>query len=236
VRGTLRSLSTIAGTTILAGCALLGIRSGYEQPPYQVLGRLGEHVEIRRYGPRLAAETEVEAASEEAGRDAAFRILAAYLFGENRAGENVSMTAPVEIQQPATRVAMTAPVETTASAGRVAMRFFMPSRFTRETLPEPTDPRVRIAEVPGETLAVLRFSGSRRAAAVSARSDELRRVLDGSSWQGRGDPKALFYDPPWTLPFLRRNEVAVPVEPIAGARTGTERGEGLQASPGLPVM
>jgi hypothetical protein len=67
--------------------------------------------------------------------------------------------------------------------------------------------------VPGEELAVLRFSGSTGAAAVAAREAELARVLEGSPWRAAGEPVALFYDPPWTLPFLRRNEVAVRVEP-----------------------
>jgi hypothetical protein len=236
MKAMLGRLGCLAVTTLLAGCSVFGIRSGYEQPPYSVLETLGGDVEIRGYGSRLAAETEVEAASEEDGRNAAFRILAAYIFGENQSREDVSMTAPVEVRQPATRVAMTAPVETTSSGGRVVMRFFMPSRFTRATLPEPDDPRVRIVEVPGETLAVLRFGGRSRAATVSERTGDLLRALSGSAWQGRGDPVALFYDPPWTIPFLRRNEVAVRVEPIPGARTGTERGEDPQASPGRPVM
>jgi hypothetical protein len=193
---------------------VFGIRSGYEQP-YEVRESLGEGLEIRRYGPRLAAEVEVEAADEEAGREAAFRILAAYIFGKNRAREDISMTAPVEIQEPSTQVAMTAPVEMSTSEDRLAMRFFMPSRFTRETLPEPVDPRVRLVHVPGETLAALRFTGTGRPGAVASRSVELLRRLDGSRWQARGEPASFFYDPPWTIPFLRRNEVAVRVEEMA---------------------
>jgi hypothetical protein len=107
---------------------------------------------------------------------------------------------------------MTAPIETTAQAGGLyAMRFFLPADYTVETAPEPRNPEVRIVEVPERTLAVLRFSGSRGADNVARHASELDRVIAGSSWRAVGEPTTLFYDPPWTIPFLRRNEVAVPV-------------------------
>jgi hypothetical protein len=126
------------------------------------------------------------------------------------------MTAPVEID--GSRIAMTAPVETAPAAtasgeAGLVMRFTMPAGYTRATLPEPEDPRVRILEVPAETVAVLGFTGSTAAAAVAARQERLGAVLAGSPWKATGPAVALFYDPPWTLPFRRRNEVAVPVAP-----------------------
>lgn len=206
-----------------AGCSVFGVRSAWEQPPYEVLDDLGDDVEVRRYGPRLVAETTVAAADEETARSEAFRILAAYIFGENRARREVAMTAPVAVEPASNEagseeasqpVAMTAPVETAQVApGRWSMRFFLPADLTLETAPEPTDARVRITQVPGETLAALRFGGSSRPAAVARRERELQNRLSGSSWRADGDPVALFYDPPWTIPFLRRNEVAVPVVP-----------------------
>jgi hypothetical protein len=96
---------------------------------------------------------------------------------------------------------------------RYAMRFFLPSSLTLETAPAPTDPRVQLAVVPANTLAVLRFSGSRRPGAVAEQSKTLLGVLADSKWQPVGRPFTLFYDPPWTISFLRRNEVAVTVEP-----------------------
>ena len=91
------------------------------------------------------------------------------------------------------------------------MRFFLPAEYTVETVPEPTNPEVRIFEVPERTIAVLRFSGSRSSENVARHASELDRVIAGSSWRAAGEPTKLFYDPPWTIPFLRRNEVAVPV-------------------------
>jgi hypothetical protein len=205
-------LLALLAAAFTAGCSVFGIRSGYEQPRCDVLDRVGDDVEIRRYGARLVAETTVEAADEETARTAAFRILAAYIFGENRAEEKVAMTTPVVVEPAGQTLAMTAPVETsTAGPGRWSMRFFLPSDLTVETAPTPTDARVRVTQVPGETLAVLRFSGGTRAAAVADRQAELLRRLAVSPWRAHGTPVTFFYDPPWTLPFLRRNEAAVAV-------------------------
>jgi hypothetical protein len=108
------------------------------------------------------------------------------------------MTAPVAVQAPPTTIAMTAPVETAAAGdGRLVMRFFLPSSLTIATAPEPTDPRVRLLVVNERTVAV--------------RRGELPRVLRASSWQVAGEPTSMFYDQPWTMPFLRRNEVTVAV-------------------------
>lgn len=207
-----RALASTAGLVLLTGCSVVGIRSGYEQPAYTVIGKIREKVEIRRYDSRLAAETTVEASDAEVGRNAAFELLFDYISGANRGSSKVAMTAPVEVATGAEDIAMTVPVETVADeSGRYTMRFFLPSSYTATTAPEPTDPRVQIVEVPEATLAVLRFSGSRDAEAVDTRKAELIEALDNSDWRLAGRPTALFYDPPWTLPFLRRNEVAVAV-------------------------
>ena len=193
--------------------SIVGVRVGTEEPHY--VGRpLTGNVEIRRYGPRIAAETTV-AADEDRARNIGFRRLANYIFGANHRAEAISMTAPVA--QQSTRggdeIAMTAPVvQSRASDDRWTIRFFMPSKWTMDTLPAPDDDNVTLVTVPGETVAVLRFSGDRSAQAVSARSQELRDVLRDKGIDADGDPVAWFYDPPWTLPFRRRNEIAIPVK------------------------
>ncbi len=211
-----KRLFLLAGSLALGACSAVGIRSGTEEPAYEVVARLDHEVEVRCYGPRLAAETTV--AGEESGkvRGAAFGRLARFIFGDNRSQAEIAMTAPVQVESGRQRIAMTAPVETAAGESSLTMRFFMPASFTRATLPDPKDSAIRIVEVPAETLAVLRFTGSIAAGAVSARESELLDVLTGSAWRPTGPPRALFYDPPWTIPFLRRNEVAVAVEPRPG--------------------
>ena len=208
----LRALASVAAVVLVSGCSVFGIRSGYEQPPYTVLERVEETVEIRRYNSRLAAEVTVEAGDAEVGRDEAFRLLFDYISGANQGQSKVAMTAPVEVGAEAEKIAMTAPVETAAAEdGRYTMRFFLPSAYTSATAPQPTDPSVRIVELPAATVAVRRFSGSWDAEQLERRQAELLRALEESRWRPTGKPTSLFYDPPWTLSFLRRNEAAVPV-------------------------
>ena len=122
------------------------------------------------------------------------------------------MTAPVAQQSGEDEIAMTAPVAQSRGAdNRWTIRFFMPSKWTMETLPQPDDGDVRLVTVPAETVAVLRFTGDRSADAVAERTDQLRKTLRDKAVEPAGEPVAWFYDPPWTLPFRRRNEVAIPV-------------------------
>ena len=187
---------------------IVGIRVGTEEP-HHVSKPLTDRVEIRRYGPRIAAETTVYA-DDEAARSTGFRRLAGYIFGGNHQRTKIAMTAPVA--QQSEEIAMTAPVsQATGPDGGSVIRFFMPAKWSLETLPEPDDDAVRLVEVPAETVGVLKFSGDRGPEAVSERTDELLEILRDNNFEPSGEPVAWFYDPPWTVPSRRRNEVAVPV-------------------------
>ncbi len=194
--------------------AVVGIRVGTEEPEY-THRRLTETVELRTYGPRIAAETTV-IDDEDRSRNIGFRRLAGYIFGGNGRAQAISMTAPVgqRSARGGQQIAMTAPVGQTAGSDRgYVIRFFMPSKWTMETLPTPNDDRVRLVSVSPETMAVLQFSGDRSPKAVAARAAELRKMLQDNGIMPTGEVTAWFYDPPWTLPFRRRNEVAIPVDP-----------------------
>jgi hypothetical protein len=190
--------------------ATMGINLGTHEPKYEVIQRLSDKIEVRTYAPRLAAETEVNvSASADPSREA-FGILAGYIFGANRRAQKIEMTAPVEINTLGLRIAMTTPVESKTEKGVVAMRFFMPAEFTLANLPEPINPRVKLIEIPAITVAAIRFSG------VSDRRNEeqiaaLMSALAATPWKPDGPPTAYYYNPPWTVPFLRRNEVVIPV-------------------------
>jgi hypothetical protein len=174
--------------------SIVGVRVGTEEPQFSAT-RLTDRVQIRRYGTRIAAET-VVTGDEEGARSVGFRRLAGYIFGGNQRDESIAMTAPV--------------VQSSA-AGRSIIRFFMPSTWSLASLPAPDDDTVRLVEVPAETFAVLRFSGDRSCEAVAAHSRELLETLQVNDIHPAGPAVAWFYDPPWTLPFRRRNEVAVPI-------------------------
>lgn len=201
-------LPAILSSLLLGACSVVGIRSGTEEPRYETVETIGA-VEIRRYAPRIAAQTEV-AGSEEAARSEGFRRLAGYIFGGNARRDRIAMTAPVA-QAPGERIAMTAPVAQTGDSDGWQIRFFMPARYTLDTLPVPDDRRVVLVVVPEETVAVLRFSGLPRADAVARNTAALSAALAGSAWAPSGPVQAWFYDPPWTVPALRRNEVVAPV-------------------------
>lgn len=108
---------------------------------------------------------------------------------------------------------MTAPVAQEAGAdGEWVIRFFMPAEKTMESLPQPNDPAVPLVTVGAETVAVRRFSGSRSHDAVASQTARLMTTLRAKRFELAGIPAAWFYDPPWTVPMLRRNEIAVPVK------------------------
>ncbi|WP_372623973.1 SOUL family heme-binding protein [Falsiroseomonas sp.] len=198
-------LAAVASSLLLGACSVVGVRAGTEEPRYETLG-IEAGLEIRRYAARLAAETAVEG-DETGSRSEGFSRLARYIFGANQGSAKIAMTAPVA-QQP-TRIAMTAPVAQAATPDGYRIRFFLPAALRDP--PVPQDPRVSIVQVPPETVAVLRFSGSTTPAAVAEARDRLLAALPATGWVQAGAPVAWFYDPPWTIPALRRNEVAVPV-------------------------
>jgi hypothetical protein len=207
----LDQLATRIGAAAASGLSLLGIRAGWEKPAYTVLDRLPAGVEVRGYGPRLTAETEAAGAEEDA-KERAFETLEAYLAGDNHPCAAIAGAVPAEVQRAPLEIPMTAPVETRTAPGWVRLAFFLPKRFTLATVPEPTNGRVAVAGRPEEAIAALRFSGLPDEAAFAERAEALTSALAGSRWVADGDPALYTYDPPWTLPFLRRNEAVVRVE------------------------
>jgi hypothetical protein len=180
---------------------VFGVRL-YEEPRYTVIDHV-DSVEIRRYAPRVAAA--VEFSSRALDRGDAFRLLFDYIAGANKTAGRIAMTAPVELRSE--RLAMTAPVQTSGAR----MMFFLPATYSAASAPQPKDPRVKIVEVPAEKIAVLRFTGLGGASWLRQR--QLMSKLIRSDWKPVGEPFMFYYDAPFTLPFLRRNEAAVTVEP-----------------------
>ena len=186
---------------------MFGIRSGTEEPRYDTLATIGK-VQIRHYAPRIAASVTVPG-NEIGARAAGFRRVAKYIFGANKPGSKIAMTAPVA--QNSANIAMTAPVAQAASGGNWTISFYMPAEYTMETLPTPKDPGIQLQRVPACTMAVYRYSGIPGVSATTKAHDALFKGLSGTAWTVSGQPVDWFYDPPWTLPWARRNEVAVPV-------------------------
>lgn len=204
-----RKVMAVLSGLALGACSVVGVRDGTEEPAYSVLQRIGE-VELRSYGVRLAAETVLEGAERDA-LSAGFRRLAAYIFGDNQSRAKIAMTAPVA--QARETIAMTAPVAQARDAqGRTIVRFFMPQGSTLATLPTPNDRQIALVELPPQRFAVRRFTGFAGPDAVAEERQRLLAAVKSANLTMIGEPVNWFYDPPWTIPFLRRNEVAVEVE------------------------
>jgi hypothetical protein len=196
-----------AGVVLLAGLGFgtVLVRSGfagrYEEPAYTVCQRSAD-LEVRDYGPRLLAEVTLSG-DRKAGASQGFRILAAYIFSKDTpSGEPIGMTVPVgQVEHD----------------GTWRMWFVLPSRYTRDTLPPPSDARIRIVEQPAERLAVQRRSGRMDTAGFSEEADRLEAAARGAGLTPTGPATLAVYNGPFTPGMLRRNEVMLPVARPAGA-------------------
>lgn len=194
---------------VLLGATLWGpIVSNVEHPKYTAIERSG-NIEVRDYAPMIVAETEVTGQQREA-ISKGFRIIADYIFGNNAASTNVPMTAPVT-QQGGEKIAMTAPVTQQGDGSSWLVRFVMPSSFTMHTLPKPNNPEVKLKEIPTARFAVIRFSGMGSEGSLKRHTKKLTDFLREKKFTALSPPTYAFYNPPWTLPFLRRNEVLIEI-------------------------
>lgn len=204
-----RSIGVLAILMTQAGCSVFGIRTE-ENPKYEVLLRDGNK-EIRQYSPYIIATTQVQGAFKDS-MNSAFRILAAYIFGENEKNQSISMTAPVVAAPSSEKIRMTAPVMQAEVKDGWQMSFMMSSKYSMEDLPRPKNPRVKLMQVPSKIFAILRYSGTWTEEKNKDQADKLLKWLSkNGTYQQISGPVFAGYDPPWTLPFLRRNEVMIEV-------------------------
>ena len=162
-----------------------------EEPVYQVEKAWeAEQIEIRAYAPRIMAVTGMNEDS-----DSGFRVLAGYIFGGNAEEQKIAMTAPVQ----------------QTMAGEKEMAFMMPAEYALKDLPQPEDQRVSFREAPAYTAAVIQFSGWASAEKADENWQQLQRFLIAEEIDITGEPTLNQYNPPWTLPFMRRNEIIVPI-------------------------
>lgn len=172
---------------------------GTETPDYRVERQVGSS-ELRAYGPTLVAEVTVQG-SRSGGANAGFRALAGFIFGGNGSSEKIAMTTPVA------QVPQDGP-----AGGPWTVRFTMPAAFTRATLPAPNDPRIRITEAPARRMLVTGFTGMPTEQALADALDKLRADAAAAGLSTVEPPEYMFYDPPFRLPWNRRNEVALAVK------------------------
>lgn len=206
------SLVFLIVTGLFTGSAM-----AIEEPKYRVIEQSGVF-ELRVYDPKIIAEVEVSGNLKKASNKG-FKLIADYIFGNNTSrkdidsNEKISMTVPVTMQAQAQtkseKISMTAPVTMEQSGNRWNMHFVMPSQYTLATLPKPNNPKVKIRQLDGAKYAVIRFSGWTGKSKVKHKTAELEKWLKSRNIVTTGKPELARYNPPWTPPFLRRNEVMI---------------------------
>ena len=199
-------VTTILLLSVLAfGAAMIGpIMSNVEVPAYKILKK-EQNIEIRQYPPLIIAEVKT-AGSRQASISDGFRILADFIFGNNEGEKQLSMNGPIT-QQEGIKIAMTAPVQQEKTDTEWAISFIMPSKFSIDTIPNPINDRIKIIQIPSKRYAVVTFSGRSTEENLTTHTNELEKYINGSNYSKAGNAKYAFYNPPWTLPFLRRNEI-----------------------------
>lgn len=175
------------------------------EPDYQIL-QSQKPIQIRAYGPMVVAEVEVAGKRQEAIQSG-FRILADYIFGNNLPKQ----TTMTQTSQQGTEIAMTAPVTQQADHNNWTVRFTMPANYTLETLPTPKNPKIKLISIPATKMAVIQFSGLGSDKSIQKNLDKLQQYLIQHQIKTSGEPIIAFYNPPWILPFLRRNEVMLKI-------------------------
>lgn len=197
-------------STILLLSTPTGTAMATEEPSYRSILQEAPF-EIREYPSLIAAEVTVSGDRSDA-ISAGFRLLAGYIFGGNIRKQSIAMTAPViQNESPNEKIAMTAPVMQSPDPAGWVIRFIMPASYTLETLPTPNDPKVRLVALPPKRLAVVRFSGLVDDNDVEQQTALLRAFVAQQKLTAIGTPSLARYDPPWTLWFLRRNEIMLEV-------------------------
>ena len=198
-------------TSIIALFLIVGVLAGpvisnVEKPDYKII-QSEQNIEIRQYDPMIIAEVEVDGKREDAIRDG-FRLIADYIFGNNTVEQNISMTAPVQQKE---KIAMTSPVQQQLAGKSWQISFVMPSEYSMESLPVPNNNRVRLKEILAKKFVVIEFSGSNSNENVIGHENQLMNYIEGNQIKIIDSPKYAFYNAPWTLPFLRRNEVMIEI-------------------------
>lgn len=190
-----------------------------EEPKFTILNQT-EDFELRRYDAQIVAQTWVTG-SQMVASNKGFKTLANYIFGNNTAptGEssNISMTTPVMMQpngndsakDKSAKIAMTAPVNMQQDTGQWRVQFVMPSQYTMQTLPKPNNADITIVELPVQTYGVITFSGLASEKKVAEKTQALQEWMQAQNLIMTGSPELARYNPPWILPFMRRNEIMI---------------------------
>ena len=185
-----------------------------EEPEFSLIKKEGDF-EIRSYAPKIIAEVKVKGSYDDA-TSIGFKLLADFIFGNNTSTNNesskIEMTAPVISSIENKKIAMTAPVISEKNEHAWLISFVMPSEYSLDNLPRPNNPSIKIIAKNSETYAVIIFSGLVRESSFNEKIDLLNKYIIKNNYELDGNVQIARYNPPWTLPFLRRNELLIKIK------------------------
>ena len=205
----MKKLLLVMTAVLFQGCSVFGIRT-VELLDYSIVEKDG-NFDIRQYQDYWVVRTEVEGEYRKSTREA-FGRLFRYISGDNKQQTKIAMTGPVMQKQQGEKISMTGPVIQQKKGAGWVMGFVLPSKYNESVPPEPLDSQVSTVKVAGYKAAAVRYSGNLSEELFDEKKKQLLKLLSDKGLQPVGDVFSAGYDPPWTLPFLKRNEVLVIVE------------------------
>jgi DNA gyrase inhibitor GyrI len=192
------TLLTLLFITLIFSGTLM---SHVEKPSYQVIKQFN-NIEVRTYPSLLVATVQTTGSRKEAIQTG-FKSLANFIFGQNKSGTKIEMTAPVLQQQ-------------LNDDKNWSVSFIMPKNYTFSTLPQANNDQISIEQWPPRSVIVIRFSGLSSNNNIQQHLELLNDFISSHDYQTTGLPIFAFYNPPWTLPFLRRNEIMIQLTNTSG--------------------
>jgi len=202
-----------AGLAIcLSSCSVIGINST-PQAKYDTVKKEDSYA-IRDYQPLIEAQITVADSDYKTAVNKGFMQLFKYITGANTVNQQISMTAPVLTKEKSQDIAMTAPVLISDNGNENAwtIAFVLPDSYTLKTAPTPTNEDIKLVEKPQKKVAVISFSGFMNKDSIDKNTQKLKTWISDNKLQEIGKPMAAGYNPPWTIPFLRTNEILIEVK------------------------
>ncbi len=210
----MKNASLLLFLALITGCSVFG-SSSVEVAPYRVMEASKEkNIELRYYSELVLVSAPMQP-DIDARKNTPFSKLFDYISGNNTANAKQPITAsePSSDAEPiGVKIPMTAPVfmETEGNSG--SMSFVMPASYSMESTPKPTDPDLKVYNLTDMTYAVIQFTGLLNSKNILEHREILENWIDTKGLEISGNYKTAGYNPPFTIPALRRNEVLIPVK------------------------
>jgi hypothetical protein len=176
---------------ILLMAFLTSYGSKTETQKYKTMHKKGDF-EIRFYPEAHLASVSMNGNYDNM-RNSGFRVLAGYIFGNNKENKKIAMTSPVRM---------------TSKEGNNTMSFVMPSKMDSGNLPEPVNTNIVLHKSKPVFAASIRYGGFTNNKEIERNKAKLMRILEDLDIEHSGNFEYLGYNPPYQV-FNRRNEILV---------------------------